>query len=526
MAINQSKYIAITSSLVVGVSIPPRNMGLRIFANNTLIPTWQLNDQTKNRETITLSFKTPDEVADFFGSSSFEYAQAAKYFNYSDRGNVPKELQFASWAKTAQTPRVFGAPGNYKIADFTGITSGGFTITMGANTYALTALDFSTDTTLAQVATRIQTAIIAAGSGALWDNATVVYDTTRKAFVLTGGATGDALIDIVPDNSPTATNLAKKLGWGQVPTRIVVCGVDATSITDTFNNSVNSNNNFHSNYWQGAAVETNGVWVETPASVLEATEICEVGAGSTPNWSHIPLILIKSLDDVQDYYDACSQYPACATLDLTNTEFAHFVPAQVIASIDWTVQNGIATPNWKAFGRVASVDTDETKDFLDELKVNYIGRTQTNGAQLPFYQTGVVWGGVNDADTFIVHAGEAKLKADISASLFELFLNTPILTATESNRLVCDSFVKTQINKALNNGSILIGGNLSETQQNNLNASFKSAQNPNPVLQITSGGYVLESSLPTVAGKVGYKYRLAYKRAEEIRFVDGSHLVN
>ncbi len=525
--ISQNKYISITSGLAVGVTFPDKNMGLRIFSQSPLLNTWTIDENTQNREYLPVSAGNATDVGNFFGFESYEYRQALAYFNYSDRANVPKELQFSAFTANDQEGFIYGATGNYKIASFNAITAGAFDLTLGTSTLTVSGLDFSTDLTLADVAARLQTAIQTTGAaaGAVWTSATVVYDTTRKSFVLTTGVAGDAEVKVVKDTAPNATNIIVVMGWADVPGRVVVNGADAASITETFTRSVNSNNNFHTCHFTGTATLVDGVWVEVAISETQALEFCEANNSIVDNWAHLPVLVIKNIADAQSLYDTVGHLPAIATYDVTDTELAHLLPSSVIASIDWDAQNGVATPNWKGSGRAPSVDDDATKDFLDGIEVSYIGKTQVNGQQATFYQKALTWGSSNDADTVLVHAAESFLKADIAASLMSIFLSLPVVQANETYKMIFDNAVLRSVSAALNNGTIIKDGLLNDVQKINLNG-FKSPVNPNPVDKIQTNGYLLQSAIIDDNGQKFYSYTLPYKRSEEIFGVDGKHLVN
>jgi len=78
------------------------------------------------------------------------------------------------------------------IATWTAITDGGFKISIdGGTATAVGPIDFSTGvTTMANVATKIQTAIRAAGASAGFTGATVEWDATNTRFKITSGSTG------------------------------------------------------------------------------------------------------------------------------------------------------------------------------------------------------------------------------------------------------------------------------------------------------------------------------------------------
>lgn len=91
------------------------------------------------------------------------------------------------------------------IADFTAITDGSFSITIDGQTEDISALDFSTDTTLSEVADRIETALNTAFS-----SSTITVEHRVDRFVITSGTegAGSSVEDVEAHSAATGTNIA------------------------------------------------------------------------------------------------------------------------------------------------------------------------------------------------------------------------------------------------------------------------------------------------------------------------------
>lgn len=181
MAISQSRYVDITSGVGAGAAASTRELIGRFFSTNSLIPTG-----------TSLEFTSADEVATYFGSASDEYKRALFYFGWVSKNiTSPKKISFARWADSATPATIYGAVADYTLADFTGISSGGFEFTLGGTTITLTGIDLTGAGSLSAVAALIQTAIRAQTSGGTdWTSALVTYNSTRKSFDFEGGLAG------------------------------------------------------------------------------------------------------------------------------------------------------------------------------------------------------------------------------------------------------------------------------------------------------------------------------------------------
>lgn len=129
-------------------------------------------------------YTTLESIASDFGTSSPEYAAAALYYAQSPK---PLNISIGKWLRTASNAVLRGAvltPTEQLIATWNAITTGSTRITIDGTLRTLSALNFSTDTNLNLVASRIQAALVAAGA----TGATVTWDGQR--FKTKSGTTG------------------------------------------------------------------------------------------------------------------------------------------------------------------------------------------------------------------------------------------------------------------------------------------------------------------------------------------------
>ena len=120
-------------------------------------------------------------IATDFGTISSEYKAAALYFGQSP---TPSVAYVGRWARVATAGILNGgllSALQQAMANFTSVTNGGFKITVDGVEKSLTALNFSTDTNLNGVASRIQAALA---------GATCTWNSVLGRFVITSPTTG------------------------------------------------------------------------------------------------------------------------------------------------------------------------------------------------------------------------------------------------------------------------------------------------------------------------------------------------
>jgi hypothetical protein len=131
------------------------------------------------------TYTTMTGVANDFGSTTPEYLAAQAWFSQSP---TPNTLYIGRWCQAASAAQLVCGPlstTNSALATWTAITSGGFKITINGTLETITGLDFHLQTSLAGVASVIQTALNAALT-----NTTCVYQAPYNNFVITSPTTG------------------------------------------------------------------------------------------------------------------------------------------------------------------------------------------------------------------------------------------------------------------------------------------------------------------------------------------------
>jgi len=167
-----------------------------------------------------------------FGSGTEEYKAAAAYFGQTP---APKQLKIGRQFLAAQAGQLRGAGVSALLAAYTGITNGGFDITINGTNRVITALDLSGAASLAAVATLIQTKLAAALAAT-----TCTWDTVGLRFVITSPTTGTASIvlhAVAPTGGGSPTDASTILGLTAAAGATSAPGIAIETLTDALNAS-------------------------------------------------------------------------------------------------------------------------------------------------------------------------------------------------------------------------------------------------------------------------------------------------
>jgi len=135
-----------------------------------------------------------DELVVDFVSSTEEYKAAAIHFGQSPR---PTSVKIGRQFLVAQSGSLRGGVASATIGDYTGVTNGGFDITINGTNHPITAVDLSGAANMAAVAADLQAKLAAALA-----STTCTWDATLQKFIITSPTTGTASI-VLPAVAPT-----------------------------------------------------------------------------------------------------------------------------------------------------------------------------------------------------------------------------------------------------------------------------------------------------------------------------------
>lgn len=497
MPIAFTKYVDITSGVGAGAVVATRELMGRLFTTNPLMPPQSFAE-----------FDNADDVGTYFGFDSVEYLRAVFYFGWVSKNiTAARKISFARWVDAAAAPRVYGAVGTYTLANFTSVSSGSLTITMGAFTTELTSIDLSSAVSLAAVAAAVQVAIRAyTAGGTLFTGATVTYDATRRSFNLVGGTTGAA--NMVITAGETGTDIASRLGW--LTGSIQADGSAVETISGCLTTSAQASDNFGSFLFMPSL---------TDDQVIEAA--------TWNNGQNIKFIYCVPVlaADAQDYFDALQNLAGVAvTLSMTSGEYPEMVPMMILAATRYDRVNSVQNYMFQFFDLTPSVTTTADSNAYDALRVNYYGNTQSAGQLINFYQRGLLMGLPTAPLDMNTYANEIWLKDFAGSRIMQLLLALSRVSANQTGRSQLMSVLQGAVDQALVNGTISVGKELSDTQKLFIG---QITNDPLAWQQVQNIGYwfnvVMEATV--VNGQTQYTavYTLVYSKDDVVRKVEGTH---
>lgn len=500
MPISQSKYVAITSGIGGASAASRKDLGLRVYTTDALFPT----------NTI-LEFTSALDVANFAGASSAEAKIAAAYFGWVSKSiTSPKKISFMGADLIATAPIMRSTQALSQLSAFTAVTAGSIVLSMGGSSYTITGLDFSSATSYADVATEIETAVNGnTAGGNLWTAATVTFNAETSSFVLTGGATGEAIMAYATA-AASGTDISALIGWSEATEPIISNGTDATDITDILNNSIELSDNFASFGFVGYTltqdtVDDIGAWVDT-----QNNQYLFCGDVTDADYSTL-------IETAAKHYGMAICYSKGAALP------AWLMPATILAATNYDNTNGTVNYMYQQFpNQAVTVDTNALANTLDELHINYNGQTQKAGSKIEFFQDGYLADGTDIA----VYANEIWLKDACITELLNLEIALEKIPANNDGLALIEGVLQNVITEALNNGTISIGKELTNTQK----AYITQLTNDQDAWRtVELNGYILDVALrqEIVNGATKYKavYTLIYSKGDSIRKVEGRHIL-
>ena len=499
MAISITRYVDITSGVGAGAAVSTRELIGRFFTTNELVPTGSQ-----------IEFESADEVGDYFGTSSNEYDRAVFYFGWVSKNiTAPQKISFARWADDATAPQIFGVKGAQALASWTAITSGAFTLTIGGVSNTMSSMNFSAAGSLSAVAAIVQAAIRAAGTGAQWDNATVVWNSTRQSFDFEGGATGAAVITVTAGSG--GSDIAAQLGWLSATT-VISDGAAAQTITEVLSDSANADNNFGS--FTFIPTLSNDEIVEAAEWNLAQNNLFMYSVRCTSSDATTLSGLLADIGGV------------CLTLSPDAGEYPEQVPMMILAATDYAARNSVQNYMFQQFNLSPSVTTNTDATTYDDLRVNYYGQTQSAGQLIEFYQRGVMQGLPVDPRDQNTYANEIWLKDAATAAIMTILLAMPRIPANAKGRAQLLAILQGVINQALFNGTISVGKPLTTAQKEYINEITGSAT---AWQQVQNVGYWVDAQIVTYveSGVTRYKavYTLIYAKDDVIRKVEGRDIL-
>lgn len=506
MSINIKKYVDITSGVGAGAAVKERELLLRLFTTNTLVPQGTIIEMTQLSDVGTL-----------FGTTSEEYKRAAKYFGFVSKIiTKAKKICFAPYSASATAavpPAITGGTALQTIATWKAITTGSLRINLGGADYQISGLDFSTAVALADVATKIQTALNASTSPA--STFTVTYDSTAQKFnaSFVGSVPPKAIAVITPT---VGVNIADNLGWTVAKGMVTNQGSPAKGLVDYVIQADEISDNYGSISFIGTVTQSDYVAVAAWNN-----------AQNVKYQLMIPTTKANYLND----YAVFSSYSGTALTIVAdvNTEHDEDIPAIILGATDYNLRN--ASQNYmfqQVAGYTPKIDSNTEANAIDtSTRVNYYGRTKNAGQPIDFYQNGYLCGVSTAPLQMNVYANEQWFKSAATSQLMSLMLNLPIIPATAEGRGIVLAGLQSVITRAEFNGTIKAEKDLNVDQKAYI---YQITGDPLAWFQVQSIGYWLDADVISEAqanGTIKYiiDYTLVYSKADAVNKITGRDIL-
>lgn len=434
MAIPASYIVAITPRLISAGGTDLEFNGL-LLSDNALIPL----------SAPVLQFANADTVGDYFGLESNEYKAASIYFlGYNNSFAKPRHLMIARRVNSAVGAYLRGTEFSGGLDQIKSITTGTLNVTINGTSIALTGLDFSTITSLSDAASVLQTALAAEITGT-----TCAYSSLTEAFQINGPSTGD-------DETITyATgSVATLLGLTSDAGAILSQGSDALTPTQNMALIKEQTQNWVSFTTLYTADQAEHLGLAEWAS-SQGIEYLYVG------WTADASLLVQGSDNTIAAKIKAAEYGA-TTLVWDNVNVATFVLGS-IASVNWERYQGTINYAFKKVDGVAATVTDQTDaDLLLSKGVSFMGNFATRNDEFTFFYDAQMFGDYKYIDAFV---NTVWFKNVMQVSILDGLTSAGRVPYNDRGYALIRAWLQDPINRAVNNGTIDAGVEMSEKQK-------------------------------------------------------------
>lgn len=485
MAISQSKYVNIVSSLGGGASVSQRELIGRVFTTNYLVPVNTVVEFGGGATTALAS------VGEYFGTTSDEYAFAQRYFDFTTAANTqPQKIGFARYAVEAVSATLTGKA-NPLLADLQAVTNGTLVVSIDGTDYSFGGINLSTATSLTDVATLLSTAITSSSGVCTYD-------------IITGRFTITAATSI----SYATGTVADAMGFVEGVAILGSAGAAKTAL-ETVSESSELSNNFFSFCFLASLATADIKAVAEWVDMQNVKYMYSVGL-TAANASEVQTA-VKDYDGV------------ALTLDL-HAEHAEFMPMSAFAAVNYNKPNSTMDVFYKQFSGVTpSVTTNAARLVYDPLRINYYGTTQQAGQAVSFYQDGVLQGSI---PSMTVYANEAWLKDSFITAVLNMRMALDCLPANTTGKSLVMSALMGTVNTALSNGVVLAGKELTATQKAYITTI---TGDEDGWIAVQNAGYRLSAEVEQYEEYGMTKYKISflfvYSKGDTVNYVDGRDIL-
>lgn len=502
MPIPSTRYVEITSAVVGASSVATQSLTGRRFTSNPLAPIGSILTVLNGG------------AQDYFGAQSDEAVFAAEYFSYVSPAPASRanNLQFAGYAPNGRAPVIFGGENTTSLANIKLIDDGSLRIQLGTAVANLTDLDLTTVTTLADVASALQTAIRAAfpaSSDPQMSTAVVSYDPITSAFTITGGTTAAAAAAVL--TAPTGTDLGVTLNIGGLGS-VQSPGSAAQTPLDAFIAAENVSDSFGTATFSDEDVTLDDAIALATYVASKNVKYQIYFSVSRTNWQAWSAALLNIAS-------------TGLILNATPGEYKESLPMAITAAIDFARRNSAVNFMFRQAPLTGDVTEAAESLQLDAARVNYYGVTASAGQRIEFFQRGFLMGGATAPLDMNVHANEQWLKAAAASAFLSLLLSIGQIPANNDGRGLVLAQLSAIVTQAKFNGVISVGKLLTAAQRI---AVSELTGDDLAWTEVQNNGYWADVTMVEVVGPSGIaeyvaKYTLAYAKNDVVRKIEGSH---
>lgn len=429
--------VSITPS---GTPTPNFNTGL-VMGSSTVIDV-----VTRMRTYATLA-----AVAADFGTSAPEYLAAAAWFGQLPQ---PTSLNVGRWAQAATAGQLYcGAlsAANSLLAAWTAVTTGSFAVSINSSAQNITGLDFHLQTNLNGVASVIQTALRAIGSGG-YTLATCTYDSVYNRFVISSGTTGSSSAVSFLTAAGSGVDISTQIAGRSTSSGAYVANgiVAETYLSAVVTLDVQYGGQWYELFTLGAAdadTEAIAPYVEAAGIALHYyfVNTQEAGVITQGDTSNVAYVLKQT-----GYNHTAVQYSS------TSLYAAVSLGARIV-TVNWAGQNTSLTLMFKTLPGIVPETLTSTQ--LATLLANncnvYVNYNNVQAAGVtPMTQPGVATSGIF-VDSIV---GVDVLAATIQSGVFNVLLTTLKVPQTDQGQgVLATSIVGSLKSFATNPGNGLLG---------------------------------------------------------------------
>ena len=393
-----------------------------------------------------MSFSSADDAGAFFGTASDEYKAAAVYFaGYKNSFKKPRQLHFGSRVSSAAAAWLRGAKYTGTLDQLKAVTSGTLDLTINGTTVAVTGLSFSSATSYSSVASAIQTKLAAVVS-----STTCTYDSQTGAFQITSPTTGSTSTITYCDDGTLAT----LIGFTQDKGAVLSQGSDALDVAANMASIRTATENWATFTYLYSASDD---------------EILDLSAWASSQGVEYLLVAWSTSDTLKNQVDTTSiayqlkqANAGATTLIFGDCTYAAFIMGTA-ASIDWDRTQGAITFAFKAQdGLVPTIDNATDATTLLQKKCNLYGTYATRNDDFVWLYDSDMFGDYNFIDPFI---NAIWFNNSLQVAIMNGLEMCPRVPYNEDGYTLIRSWCQDPINRALKNGVIDPGLNLSEAQK-------------------------------------------------------------